>query len=99
MYFLELTFLLIVIHVQDKYLYFHIAKKHIIFVVIFPSKFLLCPFSLRIMLSCATVKTLFYSQYIFHKPKKQKNRAVVKKLNIFSYSDSEYLQLRKITLP
>lgn len=47
---------------------FHIAKKYTVFAVNFPKTFLLCPFSLRV-LSCAIVKTLFYSQYVFHKPK------------------------------
>lgn len=44
---------------------FHIAKKYTIFAVNFPKKFLLSPFSSRIMLSCAIVKTLFNSQYVF----------------------------------
>lgn len=43
---------------------FHIAKKYTIFAVNFPKKFLLSPFSSRIMLSCAVVKALFNFQYV-----------------------------------
>lgn len=80
-YFLDLKFLFIVIHVKDKsVVIFHTTKEYIIFTVFdvnFPRKFLLCPFSY--MSSCA-IMTI--SHFIFHIPKKI--GLLFKKLDVFS---------------